>query len=252
MTQDIVYNVVLLVSFGLAAAVFVSLFFVDAPYGRHTRRGWGPTIGDKAGWIVMEAPSPLLLAVAYFWGRPGTVTALVFLVMWEVHYLYRAFLYPLCVRDSQGRMPLSVVAMGALFNVLNAYLNGRYLFMLSDGYPLAWLVDPRFVLGLGLFGLGMLVNRRADRRLLNLRRERGTTYRIPEGGLYRWISCPNYFGEIVEWLGWAIATWSLSGLAFAAWTAANLAPRARANHRWYLETMPDYPRERKALLPGVW
>jgi hypothetical protein len=53
-------------------------------------------------------------------------------------------------------------------------------------------------------------------------------------------------------MGWAVATWSLSGLAFATWTAANLAPRARANHRWYLETMPDYPPERKALLPGVW
>ena len=252
MTQDPIYNVVLLASLGLAAMVFVSLFFVDAPYGRHRRKGWGPTIGDKAGWVLMEAPSPLLLAAAYFLGHPHTVTALVFLIMWEVHYLYRAFLYPLRVRDSRGRMPLSVVAMGALFNVMNAYLNGRYLFMLSDGYPLSWLIDPRFAVGLGLFILGMLVNRRADRTLLNLRREDGATYRIPEGGLYRWISCPNYLGEIVEWVGWAIATWSLSGLAFALWTAANLAPRARAHHRWYLETMPDYPPERKALLPGVW
>jgi protein-S-isoprenylcysteine O-methyltransferase Ste14 len=251
-TQDIVYNAVLLASFCLAAVVFISLFFVVAPYGRHTRRGWGPTIGDKAGWIVMEAPSPLLLAAYYYWGRPGTGTALVFLVMWETHYLYRAFLYPLRMRDSQRRMPLSVVAMGCSFNVLNAYLNGRYLFALSDGYPLTWLASPRFVLGLGLFVLGMLINRHADRTLLNLRRERGASYRIPTGGLYRWISCPNYFGEIVEWLGWAIATWSLSGLAFAAWTAANLAPRARANHRWYVETMPDYPDERKALVPGVW
>ena len=256
MTDDTIYNIVLLASFFLAAAVFISLFFVVAPYGRHTRKGWGPTIGDKAGWILMEAPSPLLLAAYYFWGRPGTVTALVFLLMWEVHYLYRAFLYPLRVRDSQGRMPLSVVAMGALFNVMNAYLNGRYLFMLSDAYPLSWLTNPRFVFGLGLFVLGMLINRQADRILLNLRRSvppgQGNTYRIPEGGLYRWISCPNYLGEILEWIGWAVATWSWSGTAFAFWTAANLAPRARANHRWYLETMPDYPPERKALLPGVW
>jgi protein-S-isoprenylcysteine O-methyltransferase Ste14 len=251
-TQDVVYNVVLLFSFGLAAVVFISLFFVVAPYGRHTRKGWGPMIGDKAGWIVMEAPSPLLLAAYYFWGRPGTLTALVFLIMWEAHYLYRAFLYPLRRRDSQSQMPLSVVAMGALFNVMNAYLNGRYLFMLSDAYPSTWLVDPRFVLGLGLFCLGMLVNRRADRTLHNLRRDQEAAYQIPQGGLYRWISCPNYFGEIVEWVGWAVATWSFSGLAFATWTAANLAPRARANHRWYMETMPDYPSERKALLPGVW
>jgi 3-oxo-5-alpha-steroid 4-dehydrogenase 1 len=251
-TNDTIYNIVLLASFGLAAIVFVSLFLVVAPYGRHARKGWGPTIGDKAGWIVMEAPSPLLLAAYYSWSRPGTVTALVFLLMWEVHYLYRAFLYPLKVRESRERMPLSVVAMGAGFNVMNAYLNGYGLFVLSDGYPLTWLADPRFLLGLGLFVAGMLVNRRADRTLLDLRRDNIPGYQIPRGGLYRWISCPNYFGEIVEWLGWAIATWSLPGLAFATWTAANLAPRARANHRWYLETMPDYPPERKALLPGVW
>lgn len=256
MTQDTVYNVVLLASFGLAAMVFVSLFFVAAPYGRHTRKGWGPTMGDKAGWIAMEAPSPLLFAAFYFWGRPGSVTALALLVMWEVHYIYRAFFYPLWVRDSRGQMPLSVVAMGAAFNVMNAYLNGRYLFVLSGGYPNRWLLDLRFLLGLALFAFGMLVNRRADRTLLRLRRsmhgKAADAYRIPAGGFYRWISCPNYFGEIVEWVGWAVATWSLSGLAFAAWTAANLAPRARAHHRWYLETMPDYPPERKALLPGVW
>ena len=256
MTQDLVYNVVLLTAGGLAAIVFASLFFIDAPYGRHTRKGWGPTIGDKAGWIVMEAPSPLLLAGFYFWGHPGTLSALVFLLMWETHYLYRAFLYPLRMRNSRARMPLSVVAMGVLFNVMNAYLNGRYLFMLSDAYPLTWLIDPRFVLGLGLFVLGMLINRQADRILRNLRRTmpngQAHTYQIPEGGLYRWISCPNYLGEILEWIGWAVATWSWSGAAFAIWTAANLAPRARANHRWYLETMPDYPPERKALLPGVW
>jgi protein-S-isoprenylcysteine O-methyltransferase Ste14 len=251
-TSDLVHNAVLLASFGLAASVFLTLLFVDAPYGRHTRKGWGPTIGDKVAWIAMEAPSPLLMAAYYYWGRPKSITALVFLAMWESHYLYRAFVYPLRVRDSRGRMPLSVVAMGGLFNCMNAYLNGHYLYVLSDGYLPAWLASPRFVLGLGLFVLGTLINRQADRTLLHLRRESPDDYQVPEGGLYRWISCPNYFGEIVEWLGWAIATWSLSGLAFAAWTAANLAPRARAHHRWYVETMRDYPEDRKALVPGVW
>ena len=52
--------------------------------------------------------------------------------------------------------------------------------------------------------------------------------------------------------GWALATWSLPGLAFAVWTVANLVPRARANHRWYRGRFPDYPKERRALVPGVW
>ena len=65
------------------------------------------------------------------------------------------------------------------------------------------------------------------------------------------MSCPNYLGEIVEWIGWAILTWSLAGASFAVWTAANLAPRALSNHRWYREQFTDYPPARRALIPFV-
>ena len=62
----------------------------------------------------------------------------------------------------------------------------------------------------------------------------------------------NKLGEVTIWLGWAVATWSLPGWAFATWTVANLAPRAQANHAWYREHFPNYPPERRALLPGLW
>lgn len=149
-------------------------------------------------------------------------------------------------------MPLAVAGLGLLFNVGNAYVNSRYLFTLSPGYPPAWLIDVRFLAGLALFVTGFVINRWADRSLHNLRQPGEEGYRIPQGGLYRWISCPNYFGEVVEWSGWALATWSLPGLAFALWTAANLLPRAWAHHRWYRRNFPDYPRERKAVIPWVW
>lgn len=100
--------------------------------------------------------------------------------------------------------------------------------------------------------MGFVINRAADRTLRSLRGPGETGYKIPQGGLYRWISCPNYLGEIVEWVGWAIATWSLPGLLFAVWTAANLIPRARAHHIWYHEQFNNYPVERRALIPGLW
>jgi len=87
--------------------------------------------------------------------------------------------------------------------------------------------------------------------LFNLRKPGETGYKIPKGGLYRRISCPNYFGEILEWTGWAIATWSLSGLSFAIWTFANLVPRAVANHNWYKQKFPEYPENRKAVIPYI-
>jgi len=74
-----------------------------------------------------------------------------------------------------------------------------------------------------------------------LRENGNSVYKIPEGGMFNLVSSPNYLGEILEWTGWAIATWSLAGLSFALWTFANLAPRALANHRWVGQ-----------LLRGVW
>jgi protein-S-isoprenylcysteine O-methyltransferase Ste14 len=210
-------------------------------------------IGDRLGWVIMEAPASLVFATC-FWvgGDARTLTALVFLLMWQVHYVHRAFIYPLGIRGQRGRMPVVVVAMAFLFNAVNGYLNGRYLFAFSGGYPQVWLSDPRFLIGLGVYVAGYLINRQADLTLRKLRQPGESGYKIPDGGLYRWVSCPNYLGEIVEWIGWTIATWSLPGLAFAIWVIANLVPRAYVHHRWYQKHFPDYPHQRKALVPGLW
>ena len=85
-----------------------------------------------------------------------------------------------------------------------------------------------------------------------LRKPEESVYKVPYGGLYKWISCPNYLGEILVWIGWAIATWSLPGLSFAVWTVANLVPRAWSYHKWYQTNFDNYPQERKALIPLLW
>jgi len=225
------YHALLTGWFILAAIVFILLFFVPAPYGRHIRSGWGPMVPDRIGWIVMEAPSALVFAFCFLIGEHrNTITAWVFLGAWLFHYVYRAFIYPTRRRSAGRSMPLSVALMAIGFNGVNGYLNGRYLFTFSGGYPNSWLMAPPFLLGAALFAGGLIVNRRSDFALHELRVDNETGYQIPQGGFYRWVSSPNYFGEIVEWIGWAIATWSLAGLSFALWTAANLAPRARSNH----------------------
>jgi protein-S-isoprenylcysteine O-methyltransferase Ste14 len=252
MTEITVFNYLLITWFLLAAVVFAALFFVAAPYGRHIRRGWGPTLTNRTGWLLMEAPAPLVFALLYFLGEHrASLTAIAFLLLWEAHYVHRAFIYPFSLANRERKMPLTVVLFGFIFNLGNAYLNGRYLFTFVS-YPNDWLGDFRFLSGAMVFIAGFVINRSADEILHHLRKQNNAGYRIPFGGMYRWISCPNYFGEILTWTGWAIATWSLPGLAFAVWTFANLAPRARTHHRWYLEQFPDYPKERKALIPGLW
>ncbi len=235
----------------LAAIVFLSLFFVPAPYGRHGRGGWGPTLPARLAWMLMEAPAPLGFLAFFLLGERGFDPASVaFLVLWQVHYVNRTFVYPLRLAPDSRPVPFSIVAMGFVFNIGNAYLNGRYLFSLAPAYPADWLLDPRFLLGLALFAAGLVINHHADAVLRRLRAA-GGGYRIPYGGLYRFISAPNYFGELVEWVGFAVLTWSLPATVFVLWTAANLVPRAYTHHRWYRAQFPDYPPERKAVFPFV-
>ncbi|HEY3357574.1 MAG TPA: DUF1295 domain-containing protein [Polyangia bacterium] len=251
MTEAALWRLLLWVVLATAAVVAPVLLLIPAPYGRHARAGWGPSVGATLGWILMEAPAPLGMALLFAVGDRREPAAIAFLALWELHYLHRAFVFPLRRRGAARPMPLVVVAMGFTFNCLNAYLNGRWLFHLAPPVPTAWLLDPRFLAGAALFLGGLTLNLHADETLRGLRRPGDHGYRIPMGGFFRWVTSPNYLGEIVEWCGWALLTFALPGLVFALFTAANLAPRARAHHRWYRATFPDYPEGRKALIPRL-
>jgi hypothetical protein len=253
-SEFVIFRILLISSLIIALGTFLALLFISAPYGRHTRKGWGPLLPNWLGWFLMESVSVIAFLIMFIIGDgPKTTTTFIFLGMWELHYLQRAFVYPFVMRDGQKKMPLAIPLLASGFNLGNSYLNGRCLFHFAgDRYSANWLLDERFLIGAALFLTGFIINLWADHKLRRLRQPGETGYKVPHGGLYRYISCPNYFGEILEWTGWAIATWSLAGLTFAIWTFANLAPRALDNHRWYHENFESYPIERKALIPWVW
>lgn len=199
----------------------------------------------------MELPAVVWFAAVYAAGAHRfELVPLCLFGLWQLHYVNRALVFPLRMRAGARRMPVLIVGLAIAWNLLNGYINGRWISELGR-YPVDWLGDPRFLAGTALFFTGWLINVRADATLRRLRGPGETGYRIPHGGLYRLVSCPNYLGEIIAWSGWAVATWSLPGLAFAVYTAANLAPRAFAHHRWYRDTFADYPPERRALVPFV-
>ena len=100
---------------------------------------------------------------------------------------------------------------------------------------MSWLESPLFILGTLIFLMGMGINLHSDHIIRKLRRPGDTRHYIPMGGMFRYVTSANYFGELTEWVGFAILTWSWPGLVFAIWTFANLAPRARATHRRYID-----------------
>ena len=245
-------TIAILVIFISAPLVFAMLYFYTAPYGRHYRGGWGPTVPERAGWIVMEAPALLVIGIVVLANaRSVSLFSFLLLGLWEIHYLYRTCLFPLLMRESEKRFPIVIIGFAFIFNSLNGYANG--LFLASAPLPVGRI----------LAGLPRLHRRRPLRgRLRHPRvgrprpappaRAGGVRYKIPRGGLFNLVSSPNYFGEIAEWCGWALAAWSVPGLGFALFTIANLVPRAHANRAMVHREFPDYPKERKRVFPFVY
>lgn len=222
----------------------------EAPYGRHVSNKWGITIPNKLGWIVMEIVSPLMLVFCFWQNNNHSstfATALVFL--WCLHYFNRSIVYPLRTKTDGKVMPLSVVLMAIFFNSVNASLNGFYLgkFCQTPEWTLVEVV--RVAIGFAVFASGAFINIKSDNILLSLRKPGETGYKIPDGFLFRYISCPNLLGEMIEWSGFAMMAWNVPALSFAVWTIANLAPRALHHHQWYLKKFTHYPKNRKALIP---
>jgi steroid 5-alpha reductase family enzyme len=139
--------------------------------------------------------------------------------------------------------------MPIFFNIVNGFVNGFYIGFV-DGHSGK---IPSLITGLGfvIFFAGFYINNKADLKLIHLRQLQNG-YQIPRGWMFDYISCPNHFGEIAEWIGFAIIARNPAALSFAIWTFCNLGPRARNHHEWYNEKFTDYPTKRKALIPFVW
>lgn len=235
------FDILLLTMAALAVIVFIALHFVKAGYGMMYDRRWGPAIGNRFGWVLMEAP--VFVSMLCLWAgspRRAELAPVVMALLFELHYFQRSFIFPLLIR-SKGRMPLSIILMGVTFNLVNALMQGGWLFYLApDGlYTPSWLCSPQFILGTLIFFLGMFINIQSDSIIRHLRRPGDTRHYIPRGGFFRYVTCANYFGEFVEWVGFAILTWSFAGAVFALWTFANLAPRARKIHERYTAEFGD-------------
>lgn len=235
----------------LAIVIFPIAIIFKAPYGRHTRKGWGPLMDNKWGWIIMEIPALLVLPMFLFLGPvQQTPASLIIVGLYLLHYFHRVFIYPMRIKTKGKKVPIAIVLFALLFNVINGSILG-YHFGYSASLSSAWLFDTRFLIGLALFFLGAYINIRSDSILIGLRTDEERGYKIPRGFLFKYISCPNHFGEIIEWLGFGIMTWALPGFSFAIWTAANLIPRALNHHTWYKDKFDEYPMQRKAVIPFI-
>ena len=245
------FYIYLWVMIGIAVVVFIALYFVDAGYGMLVNRKWGKLISNKTAWFCMELP--IFSAMVILWlcsPHRCDPVPIVFLIIFEMHYIQRVFIFPFLLKGN-SKMPIGIMFMGIAFNIMNSMMQGYWIFYesynVNYGYDnIAWLCSPQFIIGLILFIAGYIINLHSDYIIRHLRKSNDDTkHYLPKGGLFNYVTNANYFGELIEWFGFAILTWSVSGLVFFIWTFANLVPRANAIYKRYQKEFPEEMKQKK-------
>lgn len=254
------YHAILLGSFCFAGVILVGAFFREAPYGKLGQQQAGIKLSPRLGWFLMELPATLSFVWFYSHGQnAGQLVPMFFLGIWLLHYGNRGFVFPLMMRvakGSKGSFSLMVVSMGWLVTTLHGYLNAVFIAHLSTHMTPDWFGDPRFIIGMAIYCFGFVMNVHSDAIIRKLRSKEEVEagekiYRIPQGGLFKYVSSPSYFTELLSFTGFAIATWSLGAVFVLIVSIANLVPRAFQVHRWYQEKFDDYPTGRKVIIPFI-
>lgn len=239
----------------IAVFVFIALYFVKAGYGIFRTKQWGISINNKAAWVMMEAP--VFIVMLYMWASNGASTALpsfLAFLLFELHYFQRSFIFPMLMKG-KSRMPIAIMLMGITFNVINGLLIGTSLFVFPPSLfneGIAYLAHPTAILGIAIFFVGMAINLHSDHVIRHLRQPGDTRHYLPQKGFYRYVTSANYFGELVEWTGFALLCSTPAAWLFVVWTAANLIPRAAAIHRHYREEFCEAVGTRKRVIPFVY
>ncbi len=253
------YNLVLKIAFVYVALIIIGGFIMPAPYGKLSKGDVGFNFSPKWGWFLMELPATVSFIVFYFAGENRfEAVPLIFLGIWLLHYGNRGFVFPMLMRVAKGAtgsFSVMIVVAGWFVTSLHGYLNAVFISEISDQFTNEWLTDPRFIIGLIIYFTGFTLNVHSDAIIRNLRSkaevENGDkVYRIPEGGLFKYVTNASYLTELISFTGFAIATWNLGAVFVLLVSAANLIPRAFQQHKWYKEKFGDeYPKERKVIIP---
>jgi 3-oxo-5-alpha-steroid 4-dehydrogenase 1 len=253
MTTQEKFDAICWIWIAIALLLFPKLLKITQPYGKHAKGNWGPLISNRIGWLMMELPA--LLVFTYFVSAaPNWYNNLVLaaIALWGIHYIHRALIFPFRINANGKKIPVVIVVLAILFNSVNGFINGYWLSHFATEVTLNPFVDVRLFIGVLVFLTGFSINQYHDRLLIVLRKGKNAGYQIPYGGLFRFVSCPNFLGEIITWMGFLMVTFSLPALAFLVWTLVNLVPRALDHHKWYRREFADYPASRKAIFPFLW
>lgn len=156
----------------MAACCFVTLLFVNVPYGRYATSKYGFPVNVKFAWFIQELPAFLVPLYLVVWTSSKKATLLpnhLLTAMFLWHYVQRlvvtygfclqrgknclaifsfccrALVYPFLIRGGKPT-PFASFVLAFFFCAYNGYMQVRYLRHYAE-YPAQWVTHPYFITG---------------------------------------------------------------------------------------------------------
>lgn len=176
------------------------------------------------------------------------------LIAWTFHYGKRELETLFIHRFSNATMPLTNLFKNSVY-----YWGFAAFVAFFVNHPL-YTPPPEdlFYSGMCLFYFMEIGNLSAHWILRTLRPPGTKVRRIPHGGLFEFVSCPNYTYEILSWLGFNLMTRTVAGILFMFAGAAQMVIWAKGKHLRYRREFdgkdgrPLYPPTRKMIIPFLY
>ncbi|XP_065651348.1 uncharacterized protein LOC101239560 [Hydra vulgaris] len=188
----------------------------------------------------------------------------VILALWCIHFI-RRIVEVLFVHIYNRRMSVLETIGGPIYYWIFSLFN---VWAISDdqnhnksSYKPGFFVCS--VLGFIIFAIGEIGNCICHYQLRKFRSSEKDDQliavngrRVPDRGLFVFVTCPHYFFEIVSWFGFFLVTWTLWSLLFLLCTFITLVIYSKKKHKAYqqqfdgIDGRPLYPK-RNILIPFV-
>eukprot|EP00928_Gymnodinium_smaydae_P048097 TRINITY_DN32136_c0_g1_i1.p1 TRINITY_DN32136_c0_g1~~TRINITY_DN32136_c0_g1_i1.p1 ORF type:complete len:260 (+),score=23.07 TRINITY_DN32136_c0_g1_i1:53-832(+) len=207
-------------------------------------------VSSRLGMLLLYSPA-FAVSLKYLQSSPlaiGNGREKITASLLALHFGKRVF-EVMCVHQYSGTMDGDfLVPISASYALTAALIAHQQRQIEAYTHPLA---KVSLGVGVGLALLGQLGNLYHHILLSKLRAGKSASerYVIPVGGLFRYVTMPHYFCELVSWLGLACVTQQLNAFLTVADMLSYLGGRSVATTRWYKSKFADYPSERKHLIP---
>ncbi|KAI8975069.1 3-oxo-5-alpha-steroid 4-dehydrogenase-domain-containing protein [Mycotypha africana] len=200
------------------------------------------TISSFHGMLVIYVPSLILTTLLLFKTDNGSRMSLI-TALNVLHYLKRVTEVIFVHRYSGQSKLIDNILISISYMVFAFFLS---FFSAQVPHPNAFLT----VVGVALFFIGEGTNCYHHLILSNLRKDGSKEYKIPQEGLFKYIWCPHYTGEIVAFIAMAFLSQHFLVLILQICSAGYLAIRAYNTRSWYKSKFTDIP-HRACLIPFI-